>query len=304
MLPDQLMELIKDYLKLLFSRPELDTYTLKALNPLNEIEVNSQNSNDSLVKYLQFSFHPIKKNNHVVRLLGIIRDNTKQNLLAKNLEATKVKNQIRMQALSDILNINKSSLNFFLEDFEEKLKDLEIIIDYIPNHTLNDPKAEGLETIFNLVHTIKGNAICLGLRFIANEAHECETKIIVLQNKPTLQEEDLDSINDIYNQLKITAEEVRKTIDQLSIMQKTFGEEADKRLLLLKQIEKTIKRLSKDYNKSVTFYYNSFNHKNLIDQHIKPFNNILTQLIRNCIIHGIETEEERKSCGKNPQWQD
>ena len=66
----------------------------------------------------------------------------------------------------------------------------------------------------------------------------------------------------------------------------------------LKQI---CKRVAGDENKKVTFRVESFDKKVLARGHRRAIKEILTQLVRNAVFHGIETPEERKALGKDEE---
>jgi chemotaxis protein histidine kinase CheA len=289
------MKKVTDYLELMF-KPEIKEAVMNNLNPLREIEMNFDTAGaPPKQKFLQFRFKRIMDGSTIQHLMATVTDVTKQVLLDRKLKETEEKNAGQMEMLFGILHVEPRMLSEFIADMEE---DIALINDTLKPGGSNLPLREKLAVIYRAMHTIKGNASILNLKFFAGKAHEYEEKVSELQQKDDLTGQDFLPLVLKLNEMLETLREVKSLIQRITQFQASFGGEKKNVDLLVKAVESNVQKLSGELNKKAQLSYDRFEPAHIPEQHRKLLKDILIQLTRNSLAHGIETPDERRAAGK------
>jgi chemotaxis protein histidine kinase CheA len=148
---------------------------------------------------------------------------------------------------------------------------------------------------------IKGNASLLDLKFFANQAHEYEDKISQIQDKKKIHSSDFVSLIEKLDEIQDTVSEVNDLIDRMSRIHDQFRPKRRfENELLIRSINNLIAQVSEDSNKKIKLNHKEFTVSDIPYNHRLLVKDLLIQLIRNCIAHGIEQPEERENINKNP----
>lgn len=280
------------YLELMFEGT-VDEDTVNELNPVAQHQfVLSDNSH----KYLQFRFTRVAEGDTISHLLVLVRDVTSQVVLSEKLRQTEEKARGQMEQLFSILQVDPGLLAEFLSDMEQELSAV--------NRMLHDSETaatfnENLGALYRSVHTVKGNASILNLNFVAAKAHVFEERLKQLAEQDRLRDEDVQTVHLLYQDMAEVLHELRNLVERLLQFQSTFGE---KRLssgdLLLKAIEQAVQRISREQGKEVLLLSNNFDGHTVPAHYNRLLRDVLVQLVRNAISHGIEPPEERERLRK------
>ena len=268
---------------------------LSKINPLREIEAHFPGKEQA--KFLKFKFNRIIHDGQIRQLIGTVSDITKQVILGQKLAETEAENKRQMQMIFSILQIDPRVLSDFLSDVNE---DLAMI-----NETLKKSSSEKadllkrLDTIYRSMHTIKGNSSLLNLDFIAEKAHDFEDSVSILIEKEDLNSGDFLGLVLKLNGFNELMQEVSGIIDKLAQFQKTMQAAGQTRDLTIQALEKTIDKFSKDKGKLINFDYSNYNKDEIPQKYRKILKDIMVQLVRNSISHGIESIEDRLAAGKS-----
>ncbi len=276
------------YLSILFNSTIDDSF-IYDLNPLQKVRGKFQNGS---IKYLEFYFDRIYVDGQIVGIMVIIEDITESSLLNKRLEVNQKNMDNQMKQLLAILNIDTQALGMFISDTSEDIAELKAIV------TLKKLDEKNLNHIYRLVHSIKGNAALLNLLLISEIAHMGEEEIIIIQKKYEFSSKDMRQINKLIVDLDRSLAQINELIAKLKNFKSSFSKNSDLNLIMFDSINKTINRLGKIMNKGVEFTYDKFDIKLLNDGNRKIIKDILIQIIRNSINHGLETYQRRKEVGK------
>jgi HPt (histidine-containing phosphotransfer) domain-containing protein len=294
-LPESSMKKTTDYLELMF-KPEIKEAVMNNINPLRETEINFEGSGGAKQKFLQFKFQRIMAEGAIKHLMSTVTDVTKQVLLDRKLKETEEKNAGQMEMLFGILHVEPRMLSEFISDMEE---DIELINETLKPGGQTLPLKEKLGTIYRAMHTIKGNASILNLKFFAGKAHEYEEKVDELQKKPDLSGGDFLPLVLKLNEMIETLREVKSLIQRITQFQATFSGEKKNVDLLVKAVESNVQKLAGELNKKAELNYDGFDPEIIPAAHRKLLKDILIQLTRNSLSHGVESPEDRKAAGKN-----
>lgn len=284
---------VKDYQELLFdiSRP---MRTLEKINPLREAELFFDlGTGEFKNKFLEFAFKRIEKGDSVFRVMVLVRDVTTEKELAKEIEDTQKRTSLEMELFYRVLHVEPGTFSGFIYS---ALDDLDRI-----NSTLSvqdgDP-AEKLREIFRITHSIKGDSDMLGFDFLADFAHEIEDNISALLKRGGIKNDDFLSVI-------ISFSEFKSIMEKMELLFNKWGAAnsdempADGKLSL--QLETLVKKLSERHNKKAVIDCGEVDSIVLSTELKKAVKDILVQLIRNSMFHGIEDEKTRTESRKNPE---
>ena len=276
------------YLNILFNRT-IDDAFIADLNLLQNIQIKFSSD---LTKYVKFTFYRIYVNEDIIGVMATLDDITEAYLLNQKLEENEKKLDQQMKQLVAILDIDPQSLSMFISDTDQDISEV--------RQVLKQEKFDesGLEHVYRIVHSIKGNASILNLELISEVAHSGEEEIIKIQKNMKINSESLSTLNNVVSEINNSVTQVKGLIEKLKRFKSSYKEAKDINVLMLESVEKTIERLSKSMEKGVNFEYKNFNTKFLNDKNRKVVKDVLIQLVRNSVNHGIESFKERKEKGK------
>jgi two-component system chemotaxis sensor kinase CheA len=158
---------------------------VKSINPLGEVEVNVDDGKGKVAtRFLQFDFHRVRVDGKITHVLVSVSDVTARVDLARELQASQSQAQGQVDTLLGILHVDPAQLASFLNDSNAAMKMI--------NAVLREPaREEGafrkkLDTLFRLVHSVKGESAALGLSSIETRAHSFEDHLKSLRDKTDL----------------------------------------------------------------------------------------------------------------------
>ncbi|MBN1408566.1 MAG: response regulator [Calditrichaceae bacterium] len=297
-IPDKVKTSCNDYLELIF-QDNMPESTLDKLNPLSEIEFSfTENGFESgIKKILNFSFKRIYNSDKKIdEVIATVADVTEKIYLAKKLKESEDQYKKQMEMAFNILHVEPALLNEFMEGLEAELSHIDNLLEYTKK---SSEYAKSLEQIFRAMHLVKGNASLLDLKFFVNQAHEFEEKIIEVQNKKSLDGTDFLPLVMKLSELKKTGSEINSLIDRIKNIQSHFRPKRQyESELFIKSIQNLVNNTAEDLNKKITLNHKDFDFELIPYNHRLLVREILIQLIRNAISHGIETPDERKKLKK------
>jgi len=203
-----------------------------------------------------------------------------------------------MEWLFNILHVEPPLLIEFLENVEKEiiainrlLKVDERVIDF--NKTLRD--------IFRAIHLIKGNASLLDLKLFVEKAHFVEETIVTIQKNSKIDSNAFISLAYQITEMKNVLNKFNNLINKVGNIQTHFRPKRNHECkLYIQSLENLLKRTARSLKKNVKFKHNNFNPAIIPYEYRLSIKEILLQLIKNSIYHGIEKAGERVRCNKEP----
>ncbi|MDH5655606.1 MAG: ATP-binding protein [Spirochaetia bacterium] len=288
---ESVVENAKKYLNLMF-RPAVEEGNLFDLNPLMDAEFKIAGRK----KYLNFKFRRVIRDDQIQHLLVTVVDVTEQIMLSMKLQETEQKNKTKMEMLFKVLHVDPAMLDDFMIGANEEMAQIDKIL---KSESFGSELEKKIDPIYRSIHSVKGNAALLGLDFIVDIAHHFEDTVADLRLKNYLKGEDFLPLAILYHDLQLMMEEMNGLVQKLVNFQNTFGEGSGRfTVAVLSAVNKTIEKLSEDFGKSVHLNSESFSLENVPAKMRILIKDILIQLIRNSMVHGIESPEERIKSGK------
>lgn len=288
------LEALEMFMRHLFNE-DMDEEVVNQLNPIEQVKIYNEKEGVVTTKYIRVNFTRIWRKERITNIMVTVSDETESVLLQKHLEdAEKKKKQETEQVLS-ILKIDPSLIRGFLYNAKRTLRGISEKYE-----TNKDGDLQALiDFTFETIHNLKGNAVVIGLDIMSQKFHEVEDAIDELRGKTITGKDFLTILYEI--------DDADKIIDDMSLMLRKVadiyrkypsGGHVVSNIMLIDTLERSVKVISEKVDKNVDFFFKNENNLVLPNEHIDAFRDIMIQLIRNSIKHGIESKEERLSSGK------
>lgn len=305
-LSEKMYKTSRDFFDLLFDASRKER-TVLSVNPLTDIEVNFPNPDGGFItRYLGFSFRRIMvgmKGDRVDRLFVALRDVTKQVELETQLREAEKTKEREMQVLLSVVHVPHDELEGFVKLATEELETINATLraeDFAASGGKNEALRERLQTVYRSVHNLNGNAALLKLTYFQKSAFEFESKIKDLLSRKKLTGDDFLSIVIAQAGLRgnlTDLQNLRSQLGNLHVASSAPKQEAPTSALA-QQLRELVATSAKELGKSAKlevdeFALHAFSHgrKDLI-------RDVLVQLARNAVAHGVETAKIRKAAGK------
>ena len=297
-IPDDEVENSRSYLELLFN-PDIDESQITDLNPLVDIQFTFKNKNSVEKKFLNFSFRRINSGkSKKIELIVTVRDVTQQILLSIRLKEEEARREKLLQLMLSILDVEPQMLSDFSESANRELN----FIDKIMNHTEIDDYENLLTKVQRSIHLVKGNARLLNIDYFAEQAHKFEDHVSELLATKKLNNRVIEPLRDRLNEMRTGMAEMENIIEKigkvLSHKDRSGRKDAG---MLLHSLENLINSFSHDLGKKIKFNYKNFKRDIIPERYQLLIKEVLIQLVRNSISHGIETPDERQKL-KKPEF--
>jgi two-component system, chemotaxis family, sensor kinase CheA len=196
-LSDKMHNTTRVFFALLFNASRKEKTVLK-VNPLTDVEVNFPNPEGGFItRHLGFSFRRIMLDGKVDRVFVALRDVTVQVELERKLHQAEKTKEREMEILLSIVHVPKEDLEVFAGLAQKELNTINETLraeDFAASAGRHDALKSRLKTIYSSIHNLNGNAALLGLLYFQKAAHDFESKIKDLLDRPNLSGDDFLSI--------------------------------------------------------------------------------------------------------------
>jgi HPt (histidine-containing phosphotransfer) domain-containing protein len=318
-LTERMFNTSKDYLAMLFD-PSKKERTLQKINPLEEVEVNFAKSDGGfLSKYLSFSLRRAVADGEIGHVFVAVTDITERVQLERQLRESEQKKDRQFELLLGILHVEPRALEDFVATAQGQLREMNDALRAQDFATSSSGQMEllrqRLDTVFRCVHNIKGNAALLKLEYFVKTAEQFETKIAELKSRAALGGDDFLAVVILQSALRSDVEELQELREKLIGMRgseahlplaegallassarrapalPTFIGEDD----LVGEIRTLAESIAGKLGKEVRVEADGFDTRLVPDERRRAIKDVLIQLTRNSLAHGIEDPQVRKA---------
>ncbi|MDR1419525.1 MAG: hypothetical protein LBI86_04060 [Treponema sp.] len=285
---------LEDYFTMVLKR-SFEAKMLEEINPISEFAY--VNEIDGAEKILRSSFATIDRGNDEYFILGTLEDVTTAKQLQKRLDEEELKREAEMRSLFEVVQVEPRVFNDFIEDTEYEF---ERINDVLKNKKLS--AHEVMIDIYQSVHAVKSNALILGLENFSGKLHELESNIKTVRDKDDVSFEEILHITVELEKIMKEKDKFRETIEKIQAFKVGLGESRRQdRYVLVETLTKACEKASTALDKRVKFVVDELDGIVLEYGPRRIIKEVLTQLVRNSVYHGIESPEERSSLGKKAE---
>ena len=323
------VQIAKDYMALLFG-DRVKEKLVEDLNPLKGIEISIVRRDGRYEnRYLDFKFKRIFLDGKLSHVLGSVSDITRQIELEKQLAYTQDHQEAQLSLLMRILHIDANQLQLFFNQGEKTLHAI--------NRRFESDSAHELTLRNNLIkigrdaHRLKGDAAALGLNSFECLVHEFEDEIgKVKRISGKITGNDLLDVVSKLRQLFTELSSMKGLVEKFSqsfgakVAQDVAVGQSDTRAELKavtvsvaeepqfvdkneapvafdSRFKELVATVAQRIGCQVRLKSKGLSSKNIPEHLLTPINDIMVQLLRNSVVHGAESPEEREASGKT-QW--
>jgi chemotaxis protein histidine kinase CheA len=327
------MQIATKFVKVLWSERTKENL-IRSINPLNEVELvvgDKESKGGGEKRYLEFNFHRVRRDGAITHVLVAVADVTARVALAAQLKGAQDSAQSQMDAFLSILHVDPNQLSSFLDDSDVAFKMI--------NATLRDPARDSasfrrkIDGLFRQIHSIKGEASAIGLGSMEARAHALESDLAALRERTDLSGDDFLPLLTKFDDIVSHSQSVRDMVTKLASFRDSFGKsqqpaggaaaastgdsttrtpkltedaiaaeatlQRSAREGFVASAQQLADRIATDHGKKVVVTCKG--HDQVPESYRRPVKDVLIQLIRNSVVHGIEKPADRQAQGKSPE---
>ena len=288
-LKDTEQEGIKDYFTMVINR-SFDQAMLESINPLQEFAYIGEGGKE---KTLSCGFAPVNRGNKTVYILGTMQDITVETALQRQLAHEEQQLQEEMRSLFEIIHVDSQVFSDFLEDLDYEFGRIHKILE-----DRSQAASEAVVDLYQSVHAIKSNALVVGLNNFSMKVHRLESKIKELREREEITVEDMLGLAMDIEQLMLEQDKLRNTIDKIRTFKGSGGTKQHEQVLI-ESLDRAVQRAAEDMGKEVRLVVDKVEAEVLEQKSRRQVKEVLLQLVRNAVYHGIEEPDERREKGKD-----
>ncbi|SNS75029.1 Histidine kinase-, DNA gyrase B-, and HSP90-like ATPase [Ekhidna lutea] len=283
------LEALEMFMRHLFNE-DMDEEVVNQLNPIDQVKIHTENNGIVATKYIRVDFTRIFRKDKIQNIMVTVSDETESILLQQHLSEAEKKKQQETERVLSILKIDPSILRGFLHNSRKMLKS--ISEKYEKND--KDEYSELLSFTFDIIHNLKGNAVVIGMELMANKFHEIEDGITELQSKDVRGKDFLAILYEVDEADRMIAE-IAEMLYKIINIYKKFPAEGDSvsNIMVIDSLERGAELIAREVGKTVNVTFDNIENVILPEAYINPFKDMMIQLIRNSIVHGIEAPSVR-----------
>ncbi|MHC6203537.1 cache domain-containing protein [Breznakiellaceae bacterium SP9] len=281
---------LKDYFNMVFNRSFYQEL-LDDINPIQELPYISVETREE--KILSCGFTPVNREHNKVLILGNILDSTVEKTLKKQLAAEETKRQEEMHFLFEIIQVEHQVLKDFIDDAEYEFDKIDAIL----NGQVVSFK-DAVVDIYQSTHAIKSNALILGLQTFGEQVHELESKIKGLRGQKVILQEDMLRLTEGIENIKGEKKRLIGIIHKIQSF-RTDEKQNPHEYVLIESLTRACNKMAADLHKKVRLEAGEIDIQTIENGPRRIIKEVLMQLIRNAVYHGIESRDERREQGKD-----
>lgn len=288
------LEALEMFMRHLFNE-DMDEDVVNQLNPVEQVKIYTENNGVVVTKFVRIKFTRILRNNHIQHIMVTVSDETESILLQQHLEEAERKKKEESEQVLSILKIDPPVLRGFIHNSKKTLR----AISEKYEHHQGDDYTPLLNYTFETIHNLKGNAVIIGLKLMGVKFHEIEESITKLKGRKS-------SAKDFLTILYEMDESDRMLTDMADMLKKVANiyrklppeGQAVSNIMVIDALEKGVETISKELGKEVDFVFKNEQDVIIPEVYINSFKDVIIQLIKNSISHGIESPNVRMELGK------
>ncbi|MBK9573602.1 MAG: type IV pili methyl-accepting chemotaxis transducer N-terminal domain-containing protein [Rhodoferax sp.] len=297
MLPAERAEEARSFLSLLLDS-KVKPALLSQLDPLKEVQILPPQGSTQAGHFLTFQFTQVRDAGLIKELLVTVFDVTQKVQLQRDLVATQEAARSDVEDLINVLERDPALLHDFLLGAHGRLAELNQGMREV-GHLPRDYRALVKQAAL-VVHGIKGEGSALSLSAVTRQAHRMEDVLAPLQKRTDLVGEDLIPV----------VFELSRLQEQVDRLQRVFGrvgkvvalspvDDARQLSAMVDNLRDLSERVAQSQSKQVRL--NTTLLEQTLPADVSQFlREALPQLVRNAVVHGIESPDERVRLGKSP----
>ena len=287
----------RDYVQLLFA-PHVKEALVQGINPLSEVEVAVKNRlGQDVQRHLSFHFNRVQEDGAVRHLLVTVQDISTRIELETRLQAERTRSQKEFAMLLKAIDADPALLRQFVYRAEGSLLEINDIMRSTSAAHGEAAILKRLDEIARRVHSLKGDAGTLGLDTVANQAHTFETELQRIRQSG-------GDLGSALLSLPLPLEDLLAKVSALKSLtglQRPAAEDGGSPDAVNAALAKLAQEVAADSGRKVQPLVRMGSQSDLDEASGSLVREIAVQLLRNAVIHGIETPLLRKAANKDEE---
>lgn len=291
------------YIKLLWGDRAHENL-MKSINPLGQVEIQMDDGRGGRdARFLQFDFHRVMGEQGVKHVLVSVSDVTENVLLARELAESQQNASQQADMMLGVMQLDPVQLISFLDAADAGLSHV--------NSIMKEPARDDaefrrkLDKLFRELHAVKGESSALGLLSAAQRVHSIEDVIAELKGAPQLSGSQFLPLLLKVDELMSHLRGLRELAGRLAALPEARPAPAASaapaaRSAAASEISATLNslagRLSTEHGKGFKLKVTGV--ADVPAPYQSMVKDILIQILRNAVVHGIETADVRRAQSK------
>lgn len=280
--------------------PRVVEKLIHSLNPLDKLEMVCP-KNPHETRIIGFHFTRIMDGTHIAKVLVSVKDLTDSVRIENRLQREQEQNDLQIEMISKMLNAEESIMRSFLHISLKQLAQINQILKQ-PNNSSSD-LSDKLRLISQEIHAFKGEASMLDMSAFRLAAEAFEDMIKDLHQKKQLSGNDfiplVTELDSLIEKLAQAEELHRKITGRLNnpIPAPTAASATDLGTIL----GKFVVNMGYRHNKNVIMETGGLEYLRQENESFPAVKDIIIQILRNAVVHGIEPVRARTLNGKSSE---
>lgn len=298
------LETTQGFVKQLYN-PRVKEKLIDDLNPLKKIMLSNQKNQN---RFLDFKFSRVYHQKAIDKILVNVQDITNQVRLEQRLEQERAQNDLQIEMLTTILNVSPKIITEFITNTRQNINDINEVLK-TPGSSQSELQ-EKLNRMYRVMHSLKGEASSLSLHSFTVIATNFEEKLKALQYKGDLVGNDflpltihLEDLLNLSNTIDALGRRINHSSADTNAVKNGIGSETTHTSPATKGMNEFYQQYADNIatrqGKQVALKATGFNDLHLSRDIESSLKKIVIQLIRNAVVHGIETPDARVAAGKS-----
>ncbi len=291
-LKEKELELLKDFLEMILVS-SFDAETLQDVNPLQKFKFTAS---DGVEKTLAITFTQITRLKNEKVLLVVARDITRESDLEEKLAQEELFRQNEMKAMFEVMHVSPHNLSEFLDELDFEFQRM--------NDALKDKNRHQKDVyhiLFQGMHAMKSNALIIGLDSVAERFHEFEDKVsALLRNNNMAYESLLEIVFELERVMEI-ADNLKNIVKKMEAFSESSKNVSTSSQIVVQAIRNAVNKIKADIEKDAVVSVKKLDWEGVNPEYRRVIKELLLQLTRNALVHGIEPILEREGKGKKAE---
>ena len=286
----------RDYVQLLFA-PHVKEALVQGINPLSEVEVAVKNRlGQDARRHLSFHFNRVQEGGAVRHLLVTVQDISARIELETKLQSERQRSQKEFAMLLRAIDADPALLRQFVTRAETSLLEINDIMRSTSAAHGETAVLKRLDEIARRVHSLKGDAGTLGLETVANQAHLFESELQRIKQGGA-------AGGDLGTALLSLPLPLEDLLGKVSALKSLTGlqrpaQDDGSPDAVNGALAKLARDVAADTGKKVQAMVRVGSQNDLHETTATLVREIAVQLVRNAVVHGVETPKVRAAAGK------
>lgn len=292
----------RDYVELLFS-PHVKEQLVQGINPLSEVELTVANRlGQQTTRYLSFHFNRVQDGATVRHLLVTVQDITQKVELQARLAGERQRSQKELSMMLKAFETEPAMMRAFVERAEASLLEVNDLLRSTSSAASEIQVLKAVDGAYRRIHAFKGDAASLGLEILATLAHQFESELQKLKDSGA-------ATGDALLALPLPLEDLLSKVGAFKALgQRRSGEGASSRQGdspqdLHAALTRLATEVATDCGKRVKADVRMAGAPEIAPAKLGLVREIAIQLLRNAVVHGVETPAARQAAGKPAEGQ-